>query len=182
MQTSSTIRRTGIDRRSAGVRAAQRFYCLSRSVTRRHVAPACAGYVSFLFFRSKAWWVPLAKQLLRCALWAVGITQRLPLARVRSRQQPEQAACWQHNSIRGAALQLWPYLQQDLGHQHACWMAAPEGCRAACDCTMHVADLQEATMDDSDATYPVVVFSHGLGGSRSTYSILCSELASQVRN
>ena len=35
-------------------------------------------------------------------------------------------------------------------------------------------------MDDSEPTYPVVVFSHGLGGSRSTYSILCAELASQV--
>ena len=44
--------------------------------------PQRAGYVSFLFFRSKAWWVPLAKQLLRCALWVVGVTQRLPLVRV----------------------------------------------------------------------------------------------------
>jgi hypothetical protein len=44
----------------------------------------CAGYVSFLFFRSTAWWVPLAKQLLRCALWVVGVTQRLPLVRVRT--------------------------------------------------------------------------------------------------
>ena len=38
--------------------------------------------MSFLFFRSKAWWVPLAKQLLRCALWVVGVTQRLPLVQV----------------------------------------------------------------------------------------------------
>jgi predicted dienelactone hydrolase len=35
-------------------------------------------------------------------------------------------------------------------------------------------------VDDSDPKYPVVVFSHGLGGCRSTYSILCAELASQV--
>lgn len=41
-----------------------------------------AGYVSFLFFRSKAWWVPILKQLMRCALWVVGVTQRLPLVRV----------------------------------------------------------------------------------------------------
>ena len=35
-------------------------------------------------------------------------------------------------------------------------------------------------MDDSDQQYPVVIFSHGLGGCRSTYSVLCAELASQV--
>ena len=68
----------------------------ARAAQRRYIPPGhhpaislpymCAGYVSFLFFRSKAWWVPLAKQLLRCALWAVGVTQRLPLTRVRSCQ------------------------------------------------------------------------------------------------
>lgn len=40
--------------------------------------------------------------------------------------------------------------------------------------------LQEAVVDDSDAQYPVIIFSHGLGGCRSTYCVLCSELASQV--
>jgi predicted dienelactone hydrolase len=43
-----------------------------------------------------------------------------------------------------------------------------------------MAALQEAVVDDSDPKYPVVIFSHGLGGCRSTYSILCAELASQV--
>lgn len=35
-------------------------------------------------------------------------------------------------------------------------------------------------MDAGDGPHPVVVFSHGLGGSRGTYSVLCAELASQV--
>jgi hypothetical protein len=52
-----------------------------------------AGYVSFLFFRSKAWWVPLAKQLLRCALWVVGVTQRLPLVRVCEAAQTRTCDC-----------------------------------------------------------------------------------------
>ena len=42
-----------------------------------------AGYVSFLFFLSKKWWVPLVKAVLRCALWLAGATQKLPLRRVR---------------------------------------------------------------------------------------------------
>ena len=35
---------------------------------------------------------------------------------------------------------------------------------------------------DGEGPHPVVIFSHGLGGHRGMYSIVCSELASQVRS
>lgn len=54
---------------------------MSSSHHRLRVA-VVAGYVSFMFFRTKAWWAPPLKLLLRCALWLVGVTQRLPLFRV----------------------------------------------------------------------------------------------------
>ena len=86
-------------------------------------APPRVGYVSFLFFRSKAWWVPLAKQLLRCALWVVGVTQRLPLARVCEAAQTLTCCCRSHSS----ALQhvhpscpLCEHLPSPASCQHIC--------------------------------------------------------------
>ena len=36
-------------------------------------------------------------------------------------------------------------------------------------------------MDEDGGPHPAVIFSHGLGGCRGTYAVLCSELASQVQ-
>lgn len=40
--------------------------------------------------------------------------------------------------------------------------------------------VQGAAMAAGGGPHPVVLFSHGLGGCRNTYSVFCAELASQV--
>lgn len=40
--------------------------------------------------------------------------------------------------------------------------------------------FQGAAMAAGGGSHPVVIFSHGLGGCRNTYSVFCAELASQV--
>ena len=39
--------------------------------------------------------------------------------------------------------------------------------------------VQGAALVEDAAPHPVIIFSHGLGGHRALYSIICGELASQ---
>ena len=38
--------------------------------------------------------------------------------------------------------------------------------------------LWQAPIMESNTVFPVVVFTHGLGGNRTTYSTICSDIAS----
>jgi hypothetical protein len=40
--------------------------------------------------------------------------------------------------------------------------------------------VQHAPLADSSEKFPVVIFSHGIGGTRNSYSGMCSELGSAV--
>jgi len=44
---------------------------------------------------------------------------------------------------------------------------------------VHVPVLWQAKVLRSEGPFPVIIFSHGLGGNRTTYSTLCSDIASQ---
>lgn len=44
---------------------------------------------------------------------------------------------------------------------------------------VYIPVLWQAPLLDSDDKFPVIVFSHGIGGNRTTYSTFCCELASQ---
>ena len=43
------------------------------------------------------------------------------------------------------------------------------------------AHVQGAPLVDSSEQHPVVLFSHGIGGTRTSYSGICTELGSAVR-
>ena len=44
---------------------------------------------------------------------------------------------------------------------------------------VYVPALWQAVPLQSSTPYPVIIFSHGIGGNRTTYTTMCLELASQ---